>query len=117
MVPGQTVQDHPHDRGSLYGADIDREVGGLNFPGVASAGTEAGRPPPCTGVGPVKQQLFTYVRYNVDLTQQGLQNLGLNIDASQVQAIDSVAHIEELGLIGMTAASKAVEWQHFEKFS
>ena len=98
------------------GAEIDREIGTLNVPLVAPISSKRRDPLASTGAGPVKKKLFTYVRYNVDLTDQGLKNLGLEIDASKVQAIDSVAHIKELDLIGMTAASKVVDWKHFKKF-
>jgi patatin-like phospholipase/acyl hydrolase len=97
----------------LYGAEIDREVGTITFPPILSNGGAL----PGTGLGPLKKKLFDYVRYNVDLTQDGLDELGIKIDASTVQAIDSVAHIHELGLIGRTAADRAVDWKHFQKFS
>jgi patatin-like phospholipase/acyl hydrolase len=97
----------------LHGAEIDREVGGMTFPPIASSdGSLVG-----TGRGPLKKKLFDYLRYNVDLTQDGLDALGLDISASEVQAIDSVAHIEELSLIGKTAAERAVDWKHLQKFS
>jgi patatin-like phospholipase/acyl hydrolase len=85
----------------VHGPVIDREVGDM----IGSA-----------GLGPGAPKHFTYVRYNVDLTQDGLDALGLGaIRASDVQAIDSVAHINDLKRIGVEA-SKSVSWNHFQSF-
>ena len=70
------------------------------------------------GGGPTGQaKLFSYVRYNVDLTQDGLNNLGLsNIRASDVQRMDSVDHIQDLAKIGSVAAARDVSPVHFQGF-
>ncbi len=40
---------------------------------------------------------FLYVRYNADLSEQGLKALGLgHLDPEKVQKIDSVKNIEDL---------------------
>jgi uncharacterized protein len=86
----------------LHGPVIDREVGDM----VGSV-----------GLGPGGSKHFTYVRYNVDLTQDGLKNLGLGaIKAEDVQAIDSVAHLDALQRIGTKAAAESVKWDHFRNF-
>jgi patatin-like phospholipase/acyl hydrolase len=59
--------------------------------------------------GPVTPKLFTYLRYNAELTSQGLAALGLpHIRPDEVQKIDSVEHIDDLQLIGRTVAQKKV---------
>ena len=75
-----------------HGAAIDLEIGDMLDP---------------RGGGPTgNAKLFTYVRYNVYLTQEGLNRLNLSrIKAKDVQAMDSVKHIKDLAEIGRGAAS------------
>ena len=83
----------------LAGDPLDREVGDL-----------------IGGQGPVQPKLFTYVRYNAELTRGGLDALGLkNIEPKAVQALDSVAHIAELQALGKAVAGK-VQATHFDGF-
>lgn len=66
---------------------------------------------------PLAEKLFTYVRYNVDLSRQGLDRIGLNgVDENAVQPFD-VAHLDELQLIGKTAADLSVSPDDFAGFS
>lgn len=68
------------------------------------------------GQGPVNPKLFTYVRYNAELTRGGLDALGLaHIQPEDVQALDSVAHIAELQTLGKAVAGR-VQGAHFEGF-
>jgi patatin-like phospholipase/acyl hydrolase len=84
----------------LAGDELDREVGNL----IVSNGS----------VGPSK--LFTYMRYNAELTEKGLKALGLtDIKPEDVQKLDSVAHIAELQRVGQAVAKK-VEPKHFAGF-
>jgi uncharacterized protein len=86
-----------------HGAELDREFGDVT--GQAGEGT----------AGPGK--LFSYLRYNVDLTQPGLDALGLSrIRAADVQQMDSVAHINDLSAIGRAAAALNVKADHFTGF-
>ncbi len=81
----------------LAGDVLDREVGDL----IGAKGP----------VGPGK--LFTYVRYNAELTRSGLDALGLHdIDPKDVQQLDSVAHIPELQRIGQAVAERKVKVEH-----
>jgi Patatin-like phospholipase len=74
------------------GANIDREV--MDLMGAI-------------GSGPAKPKLFTYVRYNADLSRAGLDAMGLpNIDPEDVQKLDSVAHISELQAVGRVVGNK-----------
>jgi hypothetical protein len=84
----------------LAGDELDREVGDL----IGAKGP----------VGPGK--LFTYMRYNAELSSSGLNALGLaNIKPEDVQKLDSVAHIAELQQVGKAVAKK-VKAEHFVGF-
>lgn len=82
-----------------HGAQLDREVGDL------------------IGVqGPSGDKLFTYVRYNAELTREWLQENGLaHIDPRDVQALDSTAHMAQLSEVGRGVAAQ-VSSAHFEGF-
>lgn len=84
----------------LSGEEIDGEVGDL----IGSK-------------GPVDSKLFTYLRYDVELTKEGLNKLdGLqNINVEHVQQIDSVQYMDELETIGKALAKK-VKPEHFDNF-
>ena len=57
--------------------------------------------------GPVTPKLFTYLRYNAELTFKGLAELGLaDIQPEEVQKIDSVEHIDDLQRIGQAVAQQ-----------
>jgi Patatin-like phospholipase len=67
--------------------------------------------------GPVKPKLFTYLRYNAELTFKGLAELGLpHIQPEGVQKIDSVEHIDDLQRIGRIVAQQKVKSQDFAAF-
>ena len=83
----------------LHGDMLDREVGNM-----------------CDVRGPVEKKLFSYVRYNADLSREGLEKLDLpQIEPEHVQQMDSVAYIEELQKVGKAVAEK-VEEAHFAGF-
>lgn len=84
----------------LAGGDLDSEVGDLK-----------------TAKGPVSpSKLFTYVRYNAELTGKGLKKLGLpGIKPEHVQQLDSVEYIPELQQVGQ-AVAKSVKSEHFSRF-
>jgi uncharacterized protein len=88
---------------------LDREVGDLIAPVEPLPG---GRIP-----GPVQPKLFTYARYNAELTSSALQELGVgDIVPAYVQEMDSVAHIAELARVGRAVAEKKVLKAHFDGF-
>lgn len=67
--------------------------------------------------GPTQSKLFTYMRYNAELSREGLDELKLpNIQPEDVQALDSVAHISELQEVGRAVAERYVKAEHFAKF-
>ena len=67
--------------------------------------------------GPVTPKLFTYQRYNAELTSSGLAELGLaDIQPEAVQKIDSVEHIDDLQRIGQAVAQRKVDPRNFAAF-
>jgi uncharacterized protein len=82
-----------------HGAPIDLEVGDLMH-----------------GEGPLANRLFSYVRYNAELSRRGLDDLGLhNVVPEEVQRLDSVQHIGDLSRVGQ-AAARDVAVEHFAGF-
>ena len=67
--------------------------------------------------GPANPKLFTYLRYNAELTCKGLAELGLtDIQPEEVQKIDSVEHLDDLQRIGQAVAQQKVKIQDFAAF-
>lgn len=82
-----------------HGAQIDREVGDL---------TE--------GRGLLENRLFSYVRYNAELSRTGLDALGLpDVAPEDVQRLDSVRNIPDLQRVGRAVARDVVP-AHFAGF-
>ena len=89
----------------LSGAPIDSEIGDM-----CSANQSA-----CAG--PVNPKLFTYMRYNAELTNEGLQALGLgDIEPKKVQTLDAVEGIPDLQRVGRAVAERDVKLEHFAAF-
>ena len=85
---------------TLAGCDIDREIKDLK--NVA---------------GPVKDKLFTYARYNAELSKEGLQQLGLpQIRPEDVRQMDSVEFIPEMQAVGRKIGEIEVKPEHFDGF-
>ena len=81
---------------TLAGAPLDGEVGALMG--------GSGLPP-----------LFTYARYNAELTRNGLDALGLpDVQPKGVQRMDGVQHLDDLRRVGQAAAAQVLP-QHFER--
>jgi uncharacterized protein len=73
-------------------------------------GDLAGEPGPCP------DKLFTYLRYNVELTRDSLGALGIHgVDPEAVQKLDSVDHIGDLTRIG-ERLGQTVDESHFAGF-
>jgi uncharacterized protein len=67
--------------------------------------------------GPANPKLFTYLRYNAELTSRGLAELGLtDIQPDEVQKIDSVEHLDDLQRIGQAVAQQKVKIEDFAGF-
>lgn len=91
-----------------FGAPIDRELGDMipldnngNMQEVESA------VPPH----------FSYVRYNADLSDKGLKDMGLeHIDSDDVRQMDSVQFMPQLREVGKAAGKLQVKMDHFTSF-
>jgi uncharacterized protein len=82
-----------------HGAPIDMEVGDLMH-----------------GKGVMGERLFSYVRYNPELSRRGLDDLGLpDVIPEEVQRLDSISHVRDLSRVGQ-AAARDVAVEHFAGF-
>jgi patatin-like phospholipase/acyl hydrolase len=90
----------------LWGETIDSEIGDMCS---STEGAKCG--------GPSKDKLFTYVRYNAELTRKGLDGLGLtDVAPEEVRKLDSVAGIKDLQRVGRAVANQHVKTEHFSSF-
>jgi Patatin-like phospholipase len=92
----------------VHGAQIDREIGDLVL-----SGEEEQEPSKDYG------RFFRYARYNADLSQRGLDELGVgDIASAAVQQIDAIDQIPNLRRIGWAVAKRDLKnmKQHFGCF-
>ena len=69
------------------------------------------------GRGVVNPKLFTYMRYNAELTKEGLAALGLpNVKPADVQQLDSIDHIGDLQAVGRAVAARDLKIEDFGGF-
>jgi uncharacterized protein len=88
-----------------YGAIIDREVLDL-IPEALTEGESDRR----------REKLFRYVRYNAELTREGLRTLGLEqLNPAALRKMDDVDNAEELASVG-SAVGKEVRLEHLGGF-
>jgi len=91
----------------IYGAPLDREIGDL-----ISKDTDQKPIPVSVDTG----RHFSYIRYNADLSDKGLVDLGLtHIDSEDVRQMDSVKYMPQMREVGR-AAAKEVSMDHFVNF-
>jgi uncharacterized protein len=72
---------------------------------------------------PVKEKFFSYLRYNVELSERGLAQLGLfdasknppGIDSKALQPLDGTQHVGELQAVGAAAAA-CIRFEDFDGF-
>jgi len=84
----------------LAGDPLDRELGDL----IGAA-------------GPVAPKLFTYLRYDADVSRGGLDALGLpEVDSQHVQLMDSTQYIDEIQKVGRAVGEIKVKSAHFSGF-
>lgn len=89
-----------------HGAPIDREFGSMVGP------TAAGEPNASV------PKLFSYIRYNPELSKDGLAQLDLgHIDPADVQRLDSIDHIAQIQAVGRAYVAKEFAIGHFDGFS
>ncbi|MCP5303915.1 MAG: patatin-like phospholipase family protein [Chromatiaceae bacterium] len=87
-----------------YGAEVDREFGALVTPAER------------WGKDPAKR--FSYLRYDADVTPDGLAALGLaDIEAEHVRKMDSTDYIDEIRRVGVAFAERHLDTaRHFSGF-
>jgi uncharacterized protein len=82
------------------GCALDREVGDLHGQGISSV-----------------PKLFTYMRYNAELSDKGLADLGIrDIEPASVQGLDSVDQVTSMQTVGKAIAESEVAAAHFAAF-
>lgn len=89
----------------LCGDPIDREIGDMCSVNDSK----------CSG--PTDEKLFTYVRYNAELTRDGLDSLGLDdVAPENVRKLDSVEGVPDLQRVGRAVAKRSVSADVFTGF-
>jgi uncharacterized protein len=86
----------------LVGDPLDREVGS-----------------PIGSVGPLAKgtKLFTYLRYNAELTAGGLAAIGCgDLRPERVQKLDAADAIPDLSRVGLAVAQQKVRVERFSRF-
>lgn len=91
----------------LAGLPLDRELGDLVD--LSTLGTVAND-------GPGDGKLFTYVRYDAELTVQGLRDLELKLDPSRLTPLDAVEGKDDLAEVGRAVAKRFVSPEHYQAF-
>ena len=70
-----------------------------------------------TGRGPVKDRLFTYMRYNFETTLKDLNRFGVkNVDPVKIRSLDAVDNIEDLRRVGRAVGKKLVNKADYAAF-
>jgi len=89
----------------VFGAPIDREFGSMVGP--TDEGLSNSSVP----------KLFSYLRYNPELSAEGLASLGLSsINPANVQQLDSVDHMDQIQQVGRAYAKANLCADHFDGF-
>lgn len=93
-----------------FGNDLDAEIDSMVAEGWPNPGKHGWR-------GPANPKLFSYLRYDPELTRKGLDELGLkSIQAEHVLGMDDVKHMDEMVKVGKKAAQLYVQPSHFDGF-
>jgi uncharacterized protein len=91
-----------------FGAPIDRELNDM-VPMDANGNAHS--------MSQDTKRHFLYARYNADLSQEGLDDIGLNnIKSDHVREMDSVKYIDQLQTVGKAFGKKQVNLAHFGSF-
>lgn len=84
----------------LVGGEIDSELGDLRAES-----------------SPGDRELFTYLRYNADLSAAGLAALGLGgLDSARLRRLDSVESIADLEAVGRMVVDRDLRAEHYRSF-
>jgi patatin-like phospholipase/acyl hydrolase len=84
----------------LVGGEIDGEIGDLR-----------------ADSSPGGRDLFTYLRYNADLSSDGLETVGLGgLDSSRLRRLDSFASVPDLEAVGRAIVDRDLRREHYTSF-
>jgi hypothetical protein len=84
----------------LEGERIDSELGDMRGSGLRGS-----------------SKLFSYVRYDTELSREGLDGLGLpNVKPAHVQPMDAIEFLGEIQQVGVALAERKVKPEHFAHF-
>ncbi len=87
-----------------HGGVIDHEFGDMVMPSQSDHNF----------TGP---KLFTYMRYDPDVTLEGLKAIGISdIDPAKMQQMDSVENIPQIQRVGIEYAKRHINTAHFQGF-
>ena len=82
----------------MYGDQIDREVYDMVYDAK-------------------REKDFLYVRYNADMSDEGLKDLGFgHLDPKKIRKMDEPDNIQDLLEIGQAAAKQQIKMEHFGSF-
>ncbi len=85
---------------TLEGERLDSEIGDMRGRGIRGS-----------------PKLFSYARYNAELSRAGLHWLGLpNVDPAHVHPMDAIEFLDEVQQIGIALAERKVKPEHFAPF-
>jgi patatin-like phospholipase/acyl hydrolase len=85
---------------TLEGEPLDSEIGDMRGHGIRGS-----------------PKLFSYARYNAELSRAGLDWLGLsNVNPAHVHPMDAIEFLDEVQQIGIALAEKKVKPEHFAPF-
>jgi len=100
----------------LGGAPMDYEIGSMLDGGSVKGDLSTRIPSFHSKDGPVPK-LFTYVRYNADLSREGLDKLGLtDIESEQIRRMDCPDNIPDLERVGKQVGERDVTPDVFTGF-
>jgi hypothetical protein len=113
----ETLKELPNNL--MYAMQIDQDTNCRTI-GRCTYGTpldkELGDMVPALPVSQNSGRQFLYARYNADLSQPGLDAMGLShIESDQVRQMDSVRYMDKLREVGR-AAAKNIKMEHFGSF-
>jgi uncharacterized protein len=100
----------------MHGPPIDTELGDM-LDGVTTGAGESQRVACLTGLDAPSPKMFTYLRYDADLSREGLDSLGLTgVAAKEMQQMDRVANLDALQEIGRRIGERDVHGDVLARF-
>ena len=93
-----------------FGGKIDAEIDTMISPHWPDPGKYGAQ-------GPTPSKLFSYLRYQPELTRRGLDDIGLkSMRVEHVLKMEAVQHLKKMAVVGLQAADRFVQLSHFDGF-